>query len=225
LGGAGSGEERSPSSKIPSSRTGGSFVTGSVEVGVKWQALPAPERSADGAAPDQWLAAFHRGDRRALARCYEEHLRTVNWAVGQVLQGVDRENVVHDVFCRLLAREELRRNFGGGNFGAWLITVARRQAIDYRRRRDHEQPAGAEVAALREAEPPVVEETVHLRALADRFRRVLPARWEPVFRARFLEQLDQREAARRLGMRRTTLAYQELQIRRLLRKFVLERDP
>jgi RNA polymerase sigma-70 factor (ECF subfamily) len=195
-----------------------------VETGVRWQALSAPDRSPDEAAPDPWLAAFHRGDRGTLARCYEEYVRTVGWAVGQVLQGVDRENVVHDVFCKLLAREELRRNFTGGNFGAWLITVSRRQAIDYRRRREHELPAGAEVAVQREVEPPVVEETVHLRALADRFRRVLPAKWEPVFRARFLDQLDQREAARRLGMRRTTLAYQELQIRRLLRQFVLEAE-
>jgi len=36
---------------------------------------------------------------------------------------------------------------------------------------------------------------------------------------------DQRQAARRLDMSRTTLAYQEMQIRKLLRKFVLEQDP
>jgi hypothetical protein len=51
--------------------------------------------------------------------------------------------------------------------------------------------------------PPVsAAETLHLRALADRFLRVLPAKWEPVLRG-FLEQLGQREAARRLGTPRT----------------------
>jgi DNA-directed RNA polymerase specialized sigma24 family protein len=62
--------------------------------------------------------------------------------------------------------------------------------------------------------------------LVARFReRVLPPRWEPVFRARFLEQLDQREAARQLGIPRTTLVYHERRIRALLRAFMLEQDP
>lgn len=197
--------------------------------GVQWVVLPASRTSAvpaaDARAHDEWLRSFHRGDRDTLARCYEDHVSTVAWAVGQVLQGVDRENVVHDVFCRLLANEALRRNFAGGNFGAWLITVARRQAIDYRRRRDHEQPADPEALEEVASRPPVdLVGTLELRALAERFSKVLPAKWVPVFRARFVEQLDQREAARRLGMHRTTLAYQELQVRRLLRRFVLEVD-
>jgi hypothetical protein len=45
-----------------------------------------------------------------------------------------------------------------------------------------------------------------------RFLAILPAKWHGVFRARFLERLDQRAAAQRLDMRRTTLAYQEIQI-------------
>jgi RNA polymerase sigma-70 factor (ECF subfamily) len=139
--------------------------------------------------------------------------------------GVDRETVVHEVFYRLFAKEELRRSFEGGNFGAWLITIARRQAIDFRRRRDREQPAA--LASLGDVEDGLAEsphEAFELRALVERFERALPAKWLPVFRARFLGQLDQREAARRLGMHRTTLAYQEVQIRRLLRQFVLEED-
>jgi RNA polymerase sigma-70 factor, ECF subfamily len=172
-------------------------------------------------AEQEWLRSFHRGERDTLARCYEEHVSTVAWAVGQVLQGVDRENVVHDVFCRLLGQESLRRNFEGGNFGAWLITVARRQAIDYRRRRDREQPA--ELEALNQNAPENHdEERLELRALIDRFLATLPPGWAPIYQARFVEGLDQRAAARRLGMRRTTLAYREIQIRRRLRAFVLE---
>jgi RNA polymerase sigma-70 factor (ECF subfamily) len=187
-------------------------------------------KGADSSSPEdegEWLPAFHRGQRAALALCYERYVGTVSWAVGQVVQGVDRETVVHEVFYRLFANEELRRGFAGGNFGAWLITIARRQAIDFRRRRDREQPA--DVAALTRAgdeaaDSPheALDEALALRALVERFERALPAKWLPVFRARFLEQLDQREAARRLGMHRTTLAYQEVQIRRLLREFVLE---
>ena len=52
--------------------------------------------------------------------------------------------------------------------------------------------------------------------------QVLPPAWRPVFEARFLQHLNQSEAATQLGMRRTTLAYRELRIRALLRKFLLE---
>ena len=42
-----------------------------------------------------------------------------------------------------------------------------------------------------------------------------------VFEARFVRQLTQREAASTLGISRTTLAYQEHRIRKLLRKHLL----
>lgn len=176
---------------------------------------------------DGWLAAFHRGDRAVLTQVYEDYLPTAVWAVRGIVRGVDEETVVHDVFCALLAKESTRRNFQGGNLGAWLITIARRQAIDYRRRTAREDLSD-EVAPPEAAAGGAVadtEEALEFRLLVARFReRVLPAKWEPVFQARFLDQLDQRAAARRLGMHRTTLAYQELRIRGLLRRFVLEGD-
>ncbi len=51
----------------------------------------------------------------------------------------------------------------------------------------------------------------------------MPLRWLWRWRLlRFLGSLSQSEAALALGMRRTTLAYQELRITELLRKFLLE---
>jgi RNA polymerase sigma-70 factor, ECF subfamily len=205
-----------------------------VIAGVSSSWLPRPSTTAVIAPAEQeneesWLPDFHRGTRGAFERCVEGYIGTVGWAVGQILSGVDRETMVQEVFCRIFGEPELRRNFQGGNFGAWLITVARRQAIDFRRKRDREKPV--DPGTLRqqgdETEPgnhPVEE--LELRSLVQRFLKILPAKWEGVFRARFLERLDQRSAARRLGMRRTTLAYQEIQIRRRLRRFVLEEwDP
>ena len=200
--------------------------------GVGLLPLPPPSTSSVTApagqdSEDSWLRCFHRGDRVAFARCYREYVGTVSWAVGQILRGVDRETVVQDVFCRLFGDAELRRNFDGGNFGAWVITVARRQAIDFRRKRDRETPTDPETLhgqgdSADQGHSP--DEELELRSLVQRFLAILPAKWEGVFRARFLERLDQRSAARRLGMRRTTLAYQEMQVRRRLRRFVLEQD-
>ena len=187
--------------------------------------------AAAGPAPPQdppWLARFHAGEREVLDQCYRDHFRVVEIAVGQVLRGADKETVIHDVFLQLLARAELRRSFTGGSFAAWLATIARHQAIDFwrRYRREHSLEQLASGGAPREPVQPIepFERTVEARLLIDRFRRdVLPAKWGRVFEARFMSGLDQRSAAAQVGISRTTLAYQEIQIRRLLRRFLLGR--
>ena len=65
------------------------------------------------------------------------------------------------------------------------------------------------------------EEEAHARVLIDGFKKTVPPDWLGVFELRFLQQLPQREAARRLAMHRTTLAYREIRIRRLLRRHFL----
>lgn len=169
-----------------------------------------------------WLERFHAGDRATLAAVYHDHVGTITAAVGRMVTGVDRETVVHDVFLRLLSREEVRRAFQGGSLGSWLVTVARNQAIDHLRHRSFEVPTGMHIdRGDQTVEHP--DERLHARLLVAQFEReVLPPRWVGVFHARFLSQLDQSEAARRLGMSRTTLAYQEYRIRRLLRRFLLK---
>jgi RNA polymerase sigma-70 factor (ECF subfamily) len=179
--------------------------------------------------PDQLaeddLAGFHRGDRAVLERCYLEHFDTVSRAVGSVLGGVDRESAIHDFFARLIGDEGMRKSFQGGALGGWLWVSARRSAIDAARAANRER----EVLARLSQEPANAEQPdsaveAERRRLIARFRAgPLPAKWVPVFEARFLRQLTQREAATELGMRRTTLAYQELRIRGLLRTFLLER--
>jgi RNA polymerase sigma-70 factor (ECF subfamily) len=82
--------------------------------------------------------------------------------------------------------------------------------------RDEANPLGDLTAAGQ------FERQIDAHLTLERFRaQALPRKWERVFVARFVEQQDQPTAARSLGMRRTTLAYQEYSIRRLLRRFVL----
>jgi RNA polymerase sigma-70 factor, ECF subfamily len=123
------------------------------------------------------------------------------------------------VFARLIASEELRRSFRGGSLAAWLATVARNHAIDLRRRIAREVSASI---AEEGAEPDTWEQATEAHLLVEQFRQKhLPAEWVGVFELRFLAQLPQREAASHLGIRRTTLAYREMRIRRLLRRFLL----
>jgi RNA polymerase sigma-70 factor (ECF subfamily) len=169
-----------------------------------------------------WLDAFHGGNRGVLEQCYRTHFRTVDAAVGQVLRGADRETVVQEVFLQILSNVELRRSFSGGRFSSWVATVARNRAIDFWRRYRREEPL--QEAPAEPAEP-VESRRAEARLMVAQFvRDELPEKWRGVFEARFLAELDQRTAATRLGMSRTTLAYQEMQVRRLLKRFLLRRD-
>lgn len=181
---------------------------------------------AGGAALDQdaWLRAFHAGERGCLERCYRQQLEMVDRAVATIVTtGADRETLVHEVFFRLLNEERLRRQFRGGSLTAWLRVVARNQAIDYARRRQLELRIADDAGPA--GEPVPIHELEHqmdVRLTLERFRdQTLPAKWRRVFDARFVHQHDQPAAARALGMRRTTLAYQEYRIRRLLRRYML----
>jgi RNA polymerase sigma-70 factor (ECF subfamily) len=190
--------------------------------------MASPSDMPRAARDEAWLEAFQAGERACLGACYETHFALVERAVGAILTGADRENVVHEVFFRLLDDRSLRLGFRGGAFAAWLRVVARNQAIDYVRRRRPELPLPAD-DVLFEGEGPQnqidggLEQRTHARLTLDRFRKnVLPPKWERVFVARFVEQHDQPSAARQLGMRRTTLAYQEYRIRSLLQTFVMQ---
>ncbi len=179
------------------------------------------------ATGDAWVAEFHRGGRETFAALYRDHFATVEAAVGRILHGADKETVIHDVFCQLMTSPAVRQGFHGGSFGAWLVTLSRNRAIDFHRRRRLEQPMGSDpehFGADLDAES--FEPRVEARLLLERFRdHVLPKKWQAVFEARFVRQLEQPEAARQLGLSRTTLAYQEYRVRRLLQRFVLRGLP
>lgn len=175
------------------------------------------------AETDDWLARFHAGDRALLEQCYHEHVGAVARAVGAVVSGADQETLVHDVFLKLMTDERTRRGFRGGNLGAWISTVARNLAIDFARRAGREQPVEpAEAARLAGGCWDRLETRTEARRLIERFRQEqLPPGWEGVFVTRFIEQRSQRDAACELGIGRTTLAWREMRIRKLLRRFVL----
>jgi RNA polymerase sigma-70 factor (ECF subfamily) len=172
---------------------------------------------------DPWIDQFHQGSRQVIEQLYQDHFERVARAVGAVLDGADGETAIHEVFFRLLTREQVRRSYRGGSFGAWISTVARNQAIDLRRRRRLEEPAGCTGNLPEDVETgDSFQDRVDARLMVQRFREeCLPPKWARVFEARFIQQLDQSEAARVLSIRRTTLIYQEYRVRQLLRKFFL----
>jgi RNA polymerase sigma-70 factor (ECF subfamily) len=184
-------------------------------------ATAVPSATLDSPRRDErWIANFHAGDAVSMTAVYREHFEVVRSAVAAVLSGADCETVIHEVFFRLLSVDKLRQAYQGGSFASWLFAVAKHQAIDYARRRARETPDG--LVPTREGAAVHIERQLEARVLVQQFRReVLPAEWHDVFEARFIQQLDQREAARSLGIPRTTLLYREHRIRALLRSFLL----
>lgn len=183
----------------------------------------AMEVTAGRSDADAWLRAFHAGDRAAMTRLYYDHFATVAAAVGRVLTGADKETVIHEVFFKLIASADERQRFQGGSFGAWIATVAHHQAIDHLRRRSRELAMTPDELGDHLEAAPGPSDAATARVLVERFRDGLPDKWRPVFDRCFLDQLSQRDAAAELGLSRTTLAYQYLQIRARLRKFLLPR--
>jgi RNA polymerase sigma-70 factor (ECF subfamily) len=172
-----------------------------------------------------WLATFHEGTPEAMGVFYREHFATVDAAVAAVLRGPDRETVVQEVFARLMTDSRLRLAFKGGRVSPWLRALARNLAIDFARHRRYERPDGLNPEGGLTEGHDAVERKVEARMLIERFRReCLPAKWQAVFEARFVLHLDQASAARRVGIGRTTLAYQEYRIRSLLRSFTLDAE-
>jgi len=173
-------------------------------------------------ADQLWLERFHAGDRRVLEGCYRDHYATVAAAAARHVQGADAETVVHDVFYTLLSSQSARESFRGGSLAAWLTTVARNRAIDYlrqHRRLRSIDPAATQALPSEDPDPATCAEA---RRIVEEVRRRLPEKWRPVFQARFVDQLSQREAAARIGCSRTTLAYRETRVRAALRRYLLD---
>lgn len=174
----------------------------------------------DGTA--DWLDRFHAGDVGVLEAVYADCFTHVAHAIAPLLPPVDRESIIHDVFASLLERSDMRESFRGGSISAWLTQIARNRAIDLLRRRGREARVLAELETeAHEAIPDPSVTTEARRALAA-FRTVVPEAWLGVFDACFVRQLSQRDAAKELAIARTTIAYRAIQIRRRLRRFILE---
>jgi RNA polymerase sigma-70 factor (ECF subfamily) len=165
----------------------------------------------------RFLDAFHAGERWAIEASYREHASRVIAAARRLVGPVDAETIAHDVFYRLLSSPPMRAGFQGGNLGAWLSQVAVRAAVDDLRKRKRE----TDEAGVLEASA-AIDDELEAKLLVDRFRaEVLSPEDAPLFEARFIRHLPQREAAAELGIPRSTLVYQEQRIREQLERFLL----
>lgn len=172
----------------------------------------------------RFLRAFHGGERWAIEKTYREHASRVIAAARRLVGPVDAETITHEVFYRLLSNAQTRASFLGGNLGAWLVQVAVRMVVDDLRKRRRETGSNEETSSNSELGA-AIDDELEAKILVDRFRaEILPSEYAPLFEARFIRHLPQRDAARELGIPRSTLVYQEQRVRELLQKFLLRGD-
>ena len=145
------------------------------------------------------LRKLSGADRDAFAQVYDRHAALVYGIAKRLLgNSAQAEDVTQSVFLQLWTRPS---TFRGGNFVAWLATVARNAAIDVLR--------GAEMRTrepqmpLELASPVDLDDEIAQRMLegqvADALQALPPEQREPIERAYF-EGLSYREVAEKLGM-------------------------
>ncbi len=103
----------------------------------------------------------------------------------------DAEDVVQDVF--LVALRELDQLDDGARFGGWLMTIARRRAIDHQRKK--KPSSETEIDDLGKNPAPTSEAMEALRAI-----RELPETYRETMMMRLVEGLTGPEIAELTGM-------------------------
>ena len=177
------------------------------------------------------LVGFYAGDRELLTHVYRSYVAMVERAVTRYCRGVDAEGIVHEVFLSLVEKPEVRKQFTGGNMGAWLATMASRRALDYLRRNRRwmllNDPRSLEglLEPIQEEESLLAkDQTQRLQeALALFSTTVLPELKEElvqVYELRFQERLSQVEAAERLRLPRSTFIDRETRLMKKLGRFL-----
>ncbi len=117
--------------------------------------------------PDE-LAAFWRGDDRAIETVYRAHVSAL-LVTGRFIVGpAEAESVVQEVFVELIRNEELRRRFTGGSLSGWLTAITRFKCLEHRKRVGQPPLADEAPASETQASPwPRLE----ARDLLERFAR------------------------------------------------------
>lgn len=183
--------------------------------------------------PEMDLEGFYAGDRAVLTAVYRRHVARVERAVSRYCRGADAECVIHEVFLKVIERAEVRRQFAGGDLGAWLATIAARSAVDFLRRRrrwtllDDPRSIEGQLEPVDEEEGLLHRDQVrHLEQALERFaRQKLPALGEPlaqIFEIRFRQRVSQKQGARLLGIPRTTFIDREQRLMKHLARFLRE---
>lgn len=148
-------------------------------------AVPAPAEASDA----ELLRAIGKGSEPAFEELCHRYRRAVERACRQVVGG-ELEDCAQEVFVRIWRKASLYDR-GRGSAPAWLLTVARRTALNFRQRR--EAPLPDELLDEATIEPPDVDR-FWVEAALER----LPERERLVIEHAYFHDLSQSQIAAEL---------------------------
>ena len=157
-------------------------------------ASDAPEPVAPIDAP--LVAAARRGDRAAFGALYRRHARLVQAVLLARVPADGVADLTQDVF--LMAMDRLQSLRDDGAFAAWIATIARRRAADWRRRRRDTVPL--EDSELERSAPGDDPETARASRAAVDAIQSLPEAYRETLMLRFVAGLNGPEIAERTGL-------------------------
>ncbi|HET9987664.1 MAG TPA: sigma-70 family RNA polymerase sigma factor [Kofleriaceae bacterium] len=151
---------------------------------------PGADRDVRDATLVELVVAAQRGNRASFTTIYERFHRVIHAiALARVPVG-DAGDVVQEVFAEVWLKMTTLREPAA--FPGWIVTLARRRAIDHARKRRPADDATAELAVM---PPPRAEAVAALHAIL-----ALPDTYRETIIMRLVEGLSGPDIAERTGM-------------------------
>ncbi len=148
------------------------------------------------------IAGYLQGDLRAFDELIRQHTpRIFNYVLHMTRHRQDAEDIVQQTFIK--AHKHLASFDPTCCFIAWLLTIARRTALNHFRSAKHFEPVTAEPAASDPAPNRQLEKRDQLDTLWTQARRVLSPREFEIMWLRYAEDLSLEDTARIAGITKT----------------------
>lgn len=180
--------------------------------------------TTDGPTDEQLMAGIQGGDEQALAILYRRHTPLLRTVISRVVHNDhDVDDLLQEIFVELWNRAASYDEEKGKALG-WMVTLARRRAIDKVRRRQAYARAEERLRLEKEQEPlPVrahgVDDEANASDRAEVFQRLLatlPAAQREALHLAFYCGLSQREIAAKTGIPLGTIKTRlELAVRKM----------
>ena len=161
--------------------------------------------------------------REDLAAMYERHHRIIFSQLRGRVERQDTEDVLHVILDHMLAGMDRMRNMDEIRQTMYIRSIARNAAMDYLRarvrQRDHTADASDE-DLVHLIDPQCVEDVVlHRDALSGMKRAIaaLPADKRDLLELKYVQELDDAQIARRLGISRVNVRQRLSRLRKELR--------
>jgi RNA polymerase sigma-70 factor (ECF subfamily) len=165
----------------------------------------APATEA-GATDEQLMILLKQGDESALATLYRRHTAILRTVIARVVHiDADVDDLIQDVFVEVWNRSQTYEETKGKVLG-WLITMARRRAIDRIRRRQAYARAEERLRLETEAQEVLhyhVEEDAVASERSEILQRALatlPDAQREALQMAFYQGLSQRQIAAKTGI-------------------------